>query len=86
MDTHSVPLDSYPIEKLALLRNDAGDTVSALGWGNPQGSGHHRSGLLTFPAASGQGRALIGPETRYVELILKDLAGLPERTLRWDLR
>jgi hypothetical protein len=86
MDTHSVPLDSYPIEKLALLRNDAGDTVLALGWENPQGSGHHRSGVLVFPALLDSGRPLISKGTRYVELILKDLAGVPERTLRWEIR
>jgi hypothetical protein len=86
LDTHSVPLDGYPIEKLALLRNDAGETVSALGWENPQESGHHRSGLLAFPAASAPGRPFIGPGSRYVELILKDLGGVPERALRWDLR
>lgn len=85
LDTHSVPLDGYPIEKLALLKNDAGDTVSALGWENPQGSGHHRSGVLTFPAAA-SGKPLVGQETRYVELILKDLADVPERILKWDLR
>jgi hypothetical protein len=85
LDTHSVPLDSYPIEKLALLKNDAGDTVSALGWENAQSSGHHRSGLLAFPAAA-SGRPLVSQETRSLELILKDLAGVPERILRWDLR
>lgn len=86
LDTHSVPLDSYPIEQLAFLRNDTGETIHALRWENPQGGGHHRSGLLTFPVADALGRPFIGPKTRYVELILKDLAGIPERVLRWDLR
>ncbi|MBI3990316.1 MAG: periplasmic heavy metal sensor [candidate division NC10 bacterium] len=86
LDTHSVPLDAYPIEQLALLRNDTGEALRALGWENPQGSGHHRSGLLTFPAADASGRPFIGQETRSVELILKDLAGVRERVLRWDLR
>lgn len=86
LDTHSVSLDDYPVEQLAFLRNDSGETIHALGWENPQGGGHHRSGLLTFPAADASGRPFIGPETRSIELILKDLAGIPERVLRWDLR
>lgn len=85
LDTHSVPLDGYQIERLALLRNDVGETVQALRWQNPQGSGHHRSGILVFPAAA-SGRPLVSQETRSLELILKDLAGVPERILRWDLR
>lgn len=74
MDTHAVDLDGYDLAQLATLRTNQGQTVQPTGWEAPKG-GHHREGTLTFPA--------ISPDTRTVDLIIRNVAGVPERTLRW---
>ena len=82
MDTHAVNLDGYDLRLLATLRTDRGATVAASSWEAPSG-GHHRAGTLTFPAAGPDGQPLITAETRALELTIRDVAGVPERILRW---
>ncbi len=83
MDTHSVDLDKYDLSKLAVLRTDQGRQVTPSAWEGPPGGGHHRSGTLIFPTTEG-GKPLIESETRSVELIIRDVANVKERVLRWD--
>ena len=80
LDTHSVDLDSIDLSRLAVLRTPAGD-VAATEWSAPKG-GHHRSGELRFPSARPDGRPTLtsGP----VELVVRDVAGVPERSFRWQ--
>lgn len=80
LDTHAVDLDGVDLGALALLRVD-GREVAPLGWDAPKG-GHHRSGRLTFPATV-DGTPTIGPGSTSVELIVRNVAGVPERVFRW---
>ena len=84
MDTHSVDLDGYDLEKLAVLRNDRGKEVRPSGWDAPKG-GHHREGTLRFPEKAPGGDPIIGPDTREIELIIRDVAGVAERKFEWRL-
>ena len=77
LDTHSVNLDSYELKSLALLRDEAGKVYRPTAAEN-KGSGHHREVILTFPRISGAAKRL--------ELVIKDVAGVRERTFRWDLQ
>jgi hypothetical protein len=43
-----------------------------------KGGGHHREATVVFPTFS--------PEAKRVELVIKDIAGVKERTFRWDLK
>lgn len=76
LNTHSVGLDSYDFKTLALLRDDAGKTYSPTKVEN-QGGGHHRQVTLTFPK--------ISSDAKRVEIVIKDVAGVKERTFRWNL-
>jgi hypothetical protein len=82
MDTHAVDLDGYDLRQLAVLRVDGGPTIQPTGWDAPKG-GHHRKGTLTFPTATADSRAVLGPQARTIELIIRDVAGVPERSFRW---
>jgi hypothetical protein len=82
MDTHSVDLDGYDLRRLAVLRTDRGAELRPLGWDAPKG-GHHRSGTLSFPSTAPDGSAAIGPTTRTVQLVIRDVAGVPERRFEW---
>ncbi|MGE5306173.1 MAG: hypothetical protein ACM3TN_22935 [Alphaproteobacteria bacterium] len=77
LDTHSVNLDSYELKSLAFLRDEAGKVYRPTAVEN-KGSGHHREVVLTFPRISGAAKRM--------ELVIKDVAGVKERTFRWDLQ
>jgi hypothetical protein len=75
LNTHSESLD-FDVAEIAVLRDGNGNVYNPLGWeGSPSG-GHHRSGELSFPAVS---------ESNYMELTLKGIYGIPERTFKWEL-
>lgn len=82
MDTHSVDLDGYDLRQLAVLKNDRGQQVSPQLWDAPSG-GHHRSGSLTFPAADSSGKPIVGLGVKELQMTIRDVAGVKERTLRW---
>lgn len=81
MDTHAVDLDGYDLKELATLRIDGEREVQPVSWDAPKG-GHHREGTLAFPATA-DGRPLIVPSTRTIELVIRDLASDSERVFRW---
>jgi hypothetical protein len=82
LDTHAIDLDGYDLTRLAMLRIDGAREIQSIGWDAPKG-GHHRAGTLTFPAKAADGSALIAPDTRMIELVIRDIAGVPERVFRW---
>jgi hypothetical protein len=84
-DTHAVDLDQYPLEKLAALRNTPGQEMPALGCESPSGSGHHREGVLIFPATDASGKPVLRPEANTLTLILRGIGGVPERVFHWQL-
>lgn len=75
LDTHSVSLELYDLKSLSLMRDDTGLTMQPIGTEN-KGSGHHREVILTFPRPSN--------DRKWLELVIKDIAGVRERTFRWD--
>ena len=81
MDTHSVDLDTYDLTTLASLRDSQGRQFKATSWQAPKG-GHHRSGTLGIKGD----QSLLQPDTKYIELVIRDVANVPERVLRWELR
>lgn len=84
MDIHSVDLDKVDLGKVALLRNDQGREVKPEAWDAPAG-GHHREGTLLFPSRDGSGSLLVSGGVKAVELVIRDVAGVKERVLRWEM-
>jgi hypothetical protein len=82
MNTHVVDLDSYDLSQLATLRVNDGLPLRPSSWNSPAGE-HHRTGTLAFPASSPQGQPLIAADTRSIELVIRDVAGVSERSFRW---
>ncbi len=80
MDTHSVDLDQYNLGSLSVLLDEQGKQYIPTSWESPSG-GHHRNGTLTFatPDSLSQGK------TKYVELIVRDVAGVGERVFKWEV-
>jgi hypothetical protein len=75
-NTHSVDL-SFDPAAISVLRDNVGHEYPAIAWEGSGPGGHHRSGVLRFNA----------PEqaTGFVELVIHDVAGVPERVFHWDL-
>jgi len=76
LDTHSVDL-SDDMTKVAILRDDQGNELKPTGWEGAGPGGHHREGKLKFGALTSR--------PKYVELVIKGIAQVPERVFRWDL-
>ncbi len=75
LDTHSVNLDGYDLKALSYVRNDSGAVLRPSSVEN-KGSGHHREVIVVFPRPSGN--------WRWLELVIKDVAGMKERIFRWE--
>lgn len=80
MNTHSVNLDGYDLGKLAVLRDDSGKEFKPVSWQSAAGS-HHRSGKLAFSVPE----PLRESGAKYVELTIREVAGIKERNFRWEL-
>jgi hypothetical protein len=80
MNTHSVDLDQYDLSRLAILQDDAGNEYHPISWDSAPG-GHHRRGTLTFPVPD----SLTRGKARYIEMVIRDVAAVKERVLRWKL-
>ena len=80
MNTHSVDLDQYDLGELTILRDDADNEYHPVSWDSAPG-GHHRMGTLTFPLPDSvsQGNA------KYIEVMIRDIAGIEERVFKWEL-
>ncbi|OGQ72087.1 MAG: hypothetical protein A3G94_03835 [Deltaproteobacteria bacterium RIFCSPLOWO2_12_FULL_60_16] len=77
LDTHSVDLDAFDLKNLTFLRDEAGKDYQPTQMEN-KGAGHHREVTLAFPkSASGAKR---------LELVIKNIAGVKERSFRWELK
>jgi copper chaperone CopZ len=83
MNTHAVNLDGYDLTQLAVLRIDGSQEIRPISWEAPK-SGHHRSGTLIFPATDAAGKPLIAASTRTIELVIRNVAGVPERVFTWQ--
>ncbi len=78
LDTHSVNLDAIALERVVVVRSGAG-AVAPVAVESAQGSGHHREALLVYP-----GSVLAGGAAA-LEVVVKEVGGVPERRFRWDL-
>jgi hypothetical protein len=75
MNTHSVDLDGYDLKVLSLLRDGTGKVYRASDAEN-RGRGHHRTVILHFRG--------VPTGTQNLELIIKGVAGVEERSFLWE--
>lgn len=75
-NTHSVNMDFDPAA-ISVLRDDQGREYPAIAWEGAGPGGHHRSGVLRFKVPD--------YATKSIEIVIHDVAGVPERVFHWDL-
>lgn len=75
-NTHSVDL-GFDVAGVSVLRCDQGQEYAPTAWDGSSPGGHHRSGVLKFAA--------LDHPTSSVEIVIRDVAGVPERVFHWDL-
>jgi hypothetical protein len=78
LDTHSVNLDAYRLEEIVRLRNGQGSEVAPAAVEGAKGSGHHREATVRFTWPQ--------PRPNAVELVVKGVAGVPERVFQWPIQ
>lgn len=76
-DTHSGSLDEDPLQ-IATLIDDKGSIYKPADWDGAGPGGHHREGILAFNA--------VNPIPQSVELKIKDVGGITERSFKWDIK
>jgi hypothetical protein len=74
--THSGGLDQDPTKSVVLV-DDSGNIFQPTAWEGPGPGGHHREGTLTFNA--------VQPSPKFIELKVKDVGGILERSFKWNL-
>ena len=74
--THSGSLDQDPAQA-TLLIDDTGQAYQPTVWEGPPPGGHHVTGTLAFKP--------IAPLPKSVELKIKNIGGIPERSFKWNL-
>jgi hypothetical protein len=77
LETHSQEL-SDDLVKSAVLVDDRGNEVKPLAWDGAAPGGHHRSGVLRFPAME--------PRPQALELRISRPGEAKARTFRWKLQ
>ena len=77
LDTHSVNLDGYRFEEVVRLRDGKGGELAPTAVEGATGSGHHREATVRF--------AWPEPKPKTVELVVRGVAGVPERLFQWTL-
>jgi len=75
-NTHSVPLDFDPVA-VTVLRDGAGNEYYAKTWDGSAPGGHHRQGISSF--------ALDAQPQQFIEVVIHDVANVPERTFHWNM-
>lgn len=76
LNTHSVNL-GFDMTEVSALRCDQGQEYTPTAWDGSDPGGHHRSGVLKFAA--------LDHTTSFVEIVIRDVAGEPERVLHWEV-
>ena len=75
--THSGDLNQDPT-KIVTLVDDKGSIYQPTGWEGPGPGGHHVAGNIVFKP--------ITPLPNWVEVKIKEVGGVPERSFRWNLK
>jgi len=78
LDTHSANLDGYRFEEIVRLRDGKGGEGAPAAVDDAKGSGHHREATVRFTWPE--------PRLQTLELVVKGVAGVPERVFRWGLQ
>ncbi len=77
LDTHSVNLSEYDLEKISFIQFDEKEPVAGGVWAST-GSGHHFKGIITFNRQIPSG-------TQKIRLLIRGMDNVKERVLEWLL-
>jgi hypothetical protein len=77
LDTHSVNLDVYDFKQIVRLRDERSGDLAPAAVGGAEGGGHHRRATIRF--------AFPEPKPKTLKLVVKGVAGVPEREFRWTV-
>ncbi len=77
MDTHTKPLDD-DLTKTAVLLDDGGRRYMPLSWQGDKPGGHHRQGVLRFPAPS--------EPVKSFELQIQGAGAENKRVFKWTMK
>ncbi|HET6371628.1 MAG TPA: hypothetical protein VFG95_10550 [Nitrospiria bacterium] len=86
LDAGKGSLEGYDLTKISRLRTDRGVEFPTPILEKIEGAGHHIIGTLDFANRDHDGNAILTHETRFIELLISNVAGVPERMFRWEFQ
>jgi len=86
LTVHEGKLRNYPMGKMSFLRIGGKEYSPVDAWKLrfQSADGHHREGVLRFPRKDASGRDLLGPGTKSMQLVIKNLATKRDRIYKWE--
>ena len=81
-DNHQVDLSTLNLSGKILFTTSEGIKVKKATW-RIEGSGHHVMAYIKIPKKI-NGKNLITPKTKYIQLELQNIGGVKSRIYRWD--
>ncbi len=82
LDNHQVDLSTLNFNGKVLFSTSEGIKVNNAKWWI-EGSGHHVMAFIKIPKKI-NGKSLITPKTKYIQLELQNIGGVKSRIYRWD--
>ncbi|TDT63632.1 hypothetical protein EDD71_10157 [Fonticella tunisiensis] len=83
-DTHSVDLDVYDFQRIATFKTSDGVEMNQeIIWEKADGGGHHYLGKYKIPKVV-DGKPVITEKTESIELDIKGLDNVENRTFKWE--
>ncbi len=76
INNHQVSIDNDLVADSELL-DDQGKSYKPTSWDGSAPGGHHRDGVLKFSP--------ISPKPKFIELKIKNIGGIAERSFKWSL-
>ncbi|MGE5618746.1 MAG: hypothetical protein ACM3US_05760 [Sphingomonadaceae bacterium] len=73
----------WDLKGMIFFREEGGREYGTPVW-HPSQDGSRKVGIAAFPRTNARGNPIPDPRARYFELVVRDLAGVKERVLRWE--
>ncbi len=77
-------MSAWDLKGMIFLREESGMEYGTSLW-RPLSDGTHKMGLIAFPRKNARDNPVPAAGSRQIEIVVRGLAGVPERVLTWPL-
>lgn len=85
VDAPALEMSTWDLKSMIYLREEKGMEYGTPFW-KPIEEGSRKAGIAAFPRRDAGDNPVPSLESRYFEIVIRDLAGAKERVFRWNLQ